>query len=898
MSFFGRFTPSDNYFFPLAYNANYGPIDFEFFGDRLVFTIPFINPLSRYVYSFDSSQNILDKFEEPTLYQGIDNRYRAVTEIMASDMACLYVKDPTSPEDRIIVMTNVPIQTINSFWNAYNIYPINISLLGINQVKDIDFTVNDPNLGATDEYSYSREYDVSTYNLQVGTNEFIPVTVQGSFVIKSGTGTKLQGNSTSAYVTGTLMNTFDSSIIINATTPTILTYAVLDGAYNYAVSGGSSDVSLADYYVSNSYLKYGLTVPYVSKWVGLGNDCRNNPMRLFLSGSTNFIPTETQFTQELTYPSFKYLSSGDRSWEDYIFYDINDVIFDPTSSTYMTLKDAMFLYPDEDYFSKLVHTNYNVDGTKTRTSICYYNTYKNSIDVIFLGLNLSIKAESIASSGIDIKNYDRYKFAFISTASKNRSSNRPIELIINENTQTILMVWYQGSDELNYNMRYSSSLPGKGLMDSSEGGFISNSDNAQYCFIKSPFIVNNSTIQKTIYNIYGKDSTYSSSYAVRYAQVNNNLNMFKSVWNTFGDNTIVGNTFGLDDTKAFETFSQYVNYGYSQNANTFGDYVINNGYQYATNQNKFKFNTTNYETLQYLLETSRSYVMYYILRGDEIISSLDFGSIVNPMSVTINPPRTYAEVTTYNGWYKPKFTNILEFKSNEDTEIINVTERDFTMSNTNLRLANNITQLWYNKVDSIVTALDVSNGNSISFVPDYNVFQSIWDANYYIKDDAAVNGYENPEELSAFFGSKLPKLPDSITLEKWNNTTASHTSSNSSVYISLNVTRAILMFFTSNSAFLSNWVSFNNSNNAITNYVKSTILNYYNISQPKIMLNYFYKPYDGRVLHLTDDGGFTNDSKQNFNGQLAFINDEYIYNIEIPKTGNFSYFVSLTLTEK
>ena len=87
--------------------------------------------------------------------------------------------------------------------------------------------------------------------------------------------------------------------------------------------------------------------------------------------------------------------------------------------------------------------------------------------------------------------------------------------------------------------------------------------------------------------------------------------------------------------------------------------------------------------------------------------------------------------------------------------------------------------------------------------------------------------------------------------------------------------------------------------NKIDAYIKNTVLTYYNISQPKIGVNYYYKSLDSQLMHYTlDSSDFINDNKQNFNGQLAYVNDEYIYKITIPKTGNFSYFISFTLTEK
>lgn len=909
LTFFGRFTPNSSDYETISYDALNGPIDFELYGNRRSISVNFIKAENNKLYSFDSSKNILDKFENPTLYQGTDKWYRKILNFDVSNNMYQYVKDPLSSEDKVLVITSHDIQLVNNQWNGYNIYPINISLMGINPVKDIDYTVYDISLGVKSQYKYNREDDASSYSLFIGAGSSSQLSIRGSYVVKSGQGELIRFNFPTAYTTGTIFNTFDTFTDISALTDTVITYAVLDGSYNYiGYKDGSTEENLSDYYDSASRLKYGLIVPFVSKWVGLGNDVRNNPLRLMLNNgsvevSTNFIPDGTNFTQEISIPSFKYLTPGERAWQDYIFYDINDVILDHDSSTYLTFKELMFKRPYDDYFSKLMYSNYGVESTKTRSSITYYNQYKNSVDVIFQGLNLSIKVENVAKNLIDIKNYDRYRFAFISTSQRNKDNKRPIEVIINENTKTILMIWYQGNDELNYNMRYSSFLPGKSLFDNTGSGFMSGLNVSDYySFVKTPFYVVNNTIQKTLSNYYGKINLYDPSTINPYAQFNKNLSGFSSVWNAFSTsgNTISGNNFYIDSDKNYQTFSQYVDYVYIQNANTFGDYVLNYGYNYRNNKNYYVNNTTNFNTLKNYLSSALTNVMYYVIREDDVYTSFDFGSNINPINIVINPPRTYGNMVTYNGWFKPNFNNILEFNSNENSELMSIVEKDFTFGNTNLRAYNYIPQLWYNKVVSSVTSTDILTGNAINFIKDYNVFKSLWDADYFIKDGAYVDGYESTEELSSFFGSKLPKLPNQINLEKWDSTMISseYATNNSTITASFNLTRAIVSLFKSHTEFLANWSYFQDSDSVIDGYIKNTILTYYNLSQSKIVVNFYYKAGDGRLIHYENDSSFTKDLKQNFNGQLVYYNDEYIYRIVIPVNGNLSYFVSFALTEK
>jgi hypothetical protein len=308
-------------------------------------------------------------------------------------------------------------------------------------------------------------------------------------------------------------------------------------------------------------------------------------------------------------------------------------------------------------------------------------------------------------------------------------------------------------------------------------------------------------------------------------------------------------------------------------------------------------NTTNLNTLKLLLSPAYKNVMYYIIQKENIYNSYDFGTF-NPIVITINSPRTYKNISIYNGWFKPKFNTILNFKANEDNDLMNVVNRDFTFSNTNLQVYNDIPQLWYNNVVSSVTSADISTGNAISYASNFNVFKALWDADYYIKDNAYVNGYESSDELPAFFGSKLPKFPDSITLEKWNSTLVSSQISTTETTLYFNLTKAILQLFKTTPAFMNNWAGLSNADNIIDAYIKNTVITYYNLSQSKIKIDFYYKSYDTQILHYIYNDTFVFNDKQNFNGQLTYLNDEYIYKMIIPTSVNYSYFVKFTITEK
>ncbi|HPI81768.1 MAG TPA: hypothetical protein PK122_00845, partial [Candidatus Paceibacterota bacterium] len=153
--FYGTLIPSETDFQRLKYDSSFGPINFELFGDRMSIMLDIFNPNGYSFYSLDSS--IVDVFEENMLYLSPDNWYRLIRNFdisTAISHSLQYIEDPRGNYGKIGIITEHPIVTINEYWNAYAVYPLIISLMGINPVKDFDFTVYD---SLTDEASVGIE---------------------------------------------------------------------------------------------------------------------------------------------------------------------------------------------------------------------------------------------------------------------------------------------------------------------------------------------------------------------------------------------------------------------------------------------------------------------------------------------------------------------------------------------------------------------------------------------------------------------------------------------------------------------------------------------------------------------------------------------------------------------
>ena len=944
ISFFGVLIPDASDFSRMAFDTSYGPIDFELYGDRLSIILDMINTDQSNVYSFDSSTR--EFFTENVLYESVDGWNQLIQEFDVSAGIVhqfQWVDDPTSQYNNSIIITEKEIAlNEDNIWWAYDVYPLYVSLMGINAVKDMDFTVYD---SSTDSMDFKSTYwgahngDYLTYRESLAPGEELTFTGRGSYTITQGQGfidistyTKSFTSFESSPTTAAHFNTFFGEATVRATSTTYILFNVLDGSHNYtSYDAGITEELLYDYYSDNFYLdssdnqikdkkslKYGLTIPTVTKWGTTGQDVRSNNVRLNLTGdfftdgstitNSNFIPysDSSLYADEVSYPVFKYSSySGNDEWKEYVYYDINDIVEDGSSRT--SVRDLIFDEPHVDIFSKMLYNNNGISGNATRSSILYYNLYQNQVITTLKGLKFGLSVTSTGEKNLNVTNWDRYRFSMISSPSRNIKSNYPMEVIINENTETILMIWYQGNDVLNYTYKWSTFLPGKGVLVDEWGtpvnkeyhSFLTDENEPGYSFIKSPFIVDTNNISTIAYKMYDTSSDYDSSVCAPFNQFSyDTIDRINSVFNAYstvlGDNEVVGNLFTFSG-KSFDSFNQqYLDYNYGPASNSFGPNISNIASNYINNYNFYRENTCNFETFQYIINTNN--IGYYVIQEDILLSSDNFSN--QPIEINLYSPIEYkapnadSSIYSYNGSYVPIFNNILVFQDNEDSEFINTVEKDFVFANTDLRSYENIYQFWFNRVVETVT--DGDSSNNILYEEDYNPFKSQWDSNYYTLSsgitNTLVNGYESSLELPAFFGSKLISLPPELELDEWNASNSKVIEGVDFYQLEYNLTKSIVDLFTNNLTFIENWGDLPTVSDEIINrYIIKTILSYYNISIDKINPTVYDKEFDGEILYKEYDSGFTNELV-NLDSQLSFINNEYTYKIKFDKTDNRSYF--------
>ena len=224
--------------------------------------------------------------------------------------------------------------------------------------------------------------------------------------------------------------------------------------------------------------------------------------------------------------------------------------------------------------------------------------------------------------------------------------------------------------------------------------------------------------------------------------------------------------------------------------------------------------------------------------------------------------------------------------------------KDFILSNTNFAGYKDIPQLWYNKIVTAISQLDISTKNAIDYIDNFNVFKSQWDRNYYIMDNTSVDGYNASMELPAYFGSKLIKLPEIIILDTWDNNTVKYSTINNEYIIEYNLTRQLISIFKNNVDFVINWTDLAVTDKIINNYINDTIINYYNISQSFINTEMWVKPYNGNVIAFETDAEFIQDKAANITSMLNFVNNEFIYKITVNNYPQKTYLFKFNLFEK
>ena len=580
------------------------------------------------------------------------------------------------------------------------------------------------------------------------------------------------------------------------------------------------DISIKQNY---SKLDIPVVTPITNKWEGIDLNVRGNKTELIWNMDnllrfnfnnlpegtnkkyyySNFIPYTIEnnvfFKNELLFSSYQYIPN-DPNENKYIFNDINNIWNNKL------LKENIVNSNNTAAINTLMY--YKNDSFTTKFAIGYYNKFTDMFEFTISGIKFNINVNNLSYlQNVNFANYNNFLVTLILNPSRNRTSNNSVEFIINENTKSILIIWYQGKYNLSYDNREigNNLYPIVNIGNSNKNGdmleqsFVLNGYNENSYFQKERFVLNydNLSVLNTNDVIAPIIITYDNTFKNNIMNVENEISTNAVNIFQFNNNIYYKNSF----TKYYNSTNDLIKFNYNSTNNTIdvsvdsGDIMYYDGYNtFVVNddnviQQKIKYyfdNTTplnTYEThtinYSYNIDSSKdvnerscSYdllieqinnnlVDFYIIRPDSsiYINSFNESKSLTPINIKIVNPilnefngvlnsRTDASVNYYvhNGFFNPKMKEMFSFDFNESSDIINKTSKNYILCNTSVKSIENIPQLWINKVCSDTELTDFDNQTvSFDYIDNFNIFSSIWDSNYYY-DYSYIKKVDDPNK--------------------------------------------------------------------------------------------------------------------------------------------------------
>lgn len=230
------------------------------------------------------------------------------------------------------------------------------------------------------------------------------------------------------------------------------------------LSKGVTDETRGIYYNAlyktlKTQMSISLTSPYTCKWCSIGTDSRGKKMRIMqdfnnlvhssnsyyvvsdISGRENYTPNNTY----IGYLAVPDKNSTQNNFEKYVKSSIDSVV---SADTPVSLKNDIL--NGKGALSSLI---YGTDDSYSKFSKAYTST--NGIE--FISAGVKIKISDLGNNAIDISSYAGYLATVVAVPELNKDSNTPCELIIDEVHKEIALIWYQGTDSLEYGHRPNKS---------------------------------------------------------------------------------------------------------------------------------------------------------------------------------------------------------------------------------------------------------------------------------------------------------------------------------------------------------------------------------------------------------------------------------------------------------
>lgn len=972
--------------YPISWNTvsytqnlvGFAPINFELLGWRKASVIKFIK-LPKFAYEIELDEKSLQYFNMHVMAKGLNNSFYnlskfnideniiiSITDSIETsnstfsekvESSLLYLNSPYNPS-RWIIASNTALSILNGHINLYTPQECDYSLAGILPIKDFDYSLSDYSRTIKENLSleitkgeklFINEYyekSITTnvlYKLEKGCFDYIDIPVNSNFIIyKENDNFIIYYKNKSIKLNNNYITCSEDTIIVQN-----------NDLYNKDKIISIPKYNLYNYFKNKNLsndLNYPIVFPSIFKWesTGIYNDLNSLLDIKYITNYNNknisFIKTNKSFGSETNIINFL---------QD----NIN--IVSPESSEVDTWKKII---ENKKIDYSLLRFLSNSQGNDIFFAQSIYNQYTNSLYFIFNGLKISIKLENyLINKNINLSDYANYNVLLLFDYIDNYSLN---DFYISEPEKIILFIIH--SLDLNI---FNDKISDKILTPKPTNFYNKNLDenilenNSNYNWIKSEYNIIPNTIygaapvstnsdgilsciltqapsSKYTYALYDEivwfdyitynNITYTELQGFNYVIPSKNFYM-ATLHPKENIISLLNSGIWNFDSRIFQNLSPATNptYGILMPKN-YTEYLNYESYlfKYSINYNKIK-EDSNIETLKkYILNTN---INLYIIKENSSIVDLLNCKIGEHLNIMIESPSLESQLKYNQGFFIPRFIDIIEFKSEEDKSLVHTLNQSFLYSNTNVKTVNTLTDIYCNKVFST----NIKNPILINYENNpVHILNSNWDKNYYrIWDDenswGYVNGYIPGIEDKSYFGSKCLVLNDPvIILRNWNNlitiseadTEFSNTDktklneayetdkvsnvqrNRKTLHIDINITQALYQYFKNEEPTLyNNWVNFtdNKKDYSFNNYIKNTLIKYFKIDDENNLqlyskINKLNQSIPTVLISQPDDFEHYTVEK-NFKTKYKNINNNIILSIDVPLTENKSYYFTLNI---
>lgn len=818
--------------------------------------------------------------------------------------------------DKWIIASPYEISGFRSV-DLYKPSEMSISLMGIMPVKDFDTEIsviskekihNETSIEIPAKTlihvdDNSEEWNISSgvyYTIKKGSLSGASMTEGSSFIIINDVlWYSSRGNMTSIDLTNISLVTGENGLKISAPKPkTMVSYSidkpVMQDNKFYVDDDTSKD------------LAYSLVVPTVCSWNGVGM-YYDQDSTLSIKGVSN-----TGLKMSDGYMC-KYQPNSKPQFKNMFLTDSLDSLIQTRDGQVMSFREYMLNSSITDTINIFLSRD-----IKPEYTVGYYNKNINTLEFILYGVKYSITFNTNEYvREIQLSNYNKYEIYIFNhyTGEKN-------EMIINTLESTILIINH------NFNLKKFDEKMNLFCVDDLTKAF---TNNKKYSWISTDKSINLADAEFDSSCIYFPTSKNTS--------ISPDIEGSIYFQTDFFDNSEFMYFFGSDrfiNLPMPDFNGEYIKVdAASKIMSSEGDYsTIHTATLFKYNNNPISSSVSwiidpDYKTNPYIDSSLSEFKKYDLMRQDflETLSEDNFiiyikkmsGSEVNVTKIEtsesytpISVSATYPNNVKYNiDFYNPKFIDMMSFDMNEKQDLISKTKTNFILSNTSFKSISKIKNYYGYKVfNNYKHKLEEKNG-SMFINKEMSLVSSNWDAGFYRSYSSAnrwkkVDGYLLGIEDKTFFGSKGIVLKGvEIKIEDWPSSIIKVTSENidkfrienndktieASKTFEFNMTQAFYEYFRNNAVpkFTANWAPFANNTNAINNYIKLSLVNYFKINTANAFRLYS-KPSDGNDILLSMPEDFEDFSEvKNFESKYIEVNDEIILIARVTDTSKTYY---------